>query len=84
MGGGQAQAHHTHMNIFTEAITWSRSQTIQAQCSLGTRLETRTHRVAMYCECEFKAVFEARSVKATLKVVMYEAAKLPRSSMQGT
>ncbi len=38
----------------------------------------------MYCECKFKAVFEARSVKATLKIAMYEAAKLPRSSMQGT
>ncbi len=28
-----------------------------------------------------KAVFEARSVKATLKIAMYEAAKLPRSSI---
>ncbi len=40
----------------------------------------------MYCECVFKAVFEVRSVKATviMKIAMYEAAKLPPSSMQGT
>ncbi len=38
----------------------------------------------MYCECEFKVVFEAGSEKATLKIGMYEAAKLPRSSLQGT
>ncbi len=38
----------------------------------------------MYCECEFKAVFEVRLVEATLNIAIYEAAKLPRSSMQWT
>ncbi len=65
----------------------------RSQCTFGLRGQPHPHEYLLWshncsrsqtvqAQCnETTCNFEARSVNATLKIAMYEAAKLPRSSM---